>query len=104
MQAPRKPAATSRVKMSNTSATMVSDLSGAAEAGERSLPRRPEQDDLVRLRRRALNLHARRADWHPRDGEALARRPLGEQPLDCRRRHVALDDVATDLSRMAGRE
>src|SRR5262249_32181590 len=61
--------------------------------------------DLIDRERALLHPgHPRRAAWHSRQRDAADRRPLGQQPLDDRRWHMPLDDVASDHHGMAALE
>ena len=61
-----------------------SDFLETAVPRERALAGWAEQHDLVGLGLRAVDLHAGRADRHPRDSEPPRLRRCGQQPLDGR--------------------
>ena len=82
-----------------------SDRLVAPIAREHPLSRGSEQDDPCRSRVPIPPPPSRGAAYgHTGYREALGLRPLGNESLDRTRRDVALDDVASDLRRVAGGE
>ena len=77
------------------------DLRVALEAGVDVAFVWSEQDDVIFL---VLPGHAGRTAWHTGNREALRTRTLGEQSLDCFRRHMTLNQISTNLGGVTGRK